>query len=295
MALPRELRGTIREIEIHTRRIVDALMSGEYHSAFKGHGLEFAESRPYQPGDDIRAMDWNVTARAGKPFVKVFHEERELSLILMVDLSGSQRFGSGADFKSETAARACALLAFSALRNNDKVGLAVFTDTMELYVPPRKGRAHALRLIREILYFQPRGRGTDIGGALEYVSRVTHKTSIVFLVSDFQTGEYERQLRALSRRHDVIALRVRDPLEETLPDAGYAAIEDAETGERIVVNTSSPPLREEFNRTVNAENERRARMFAAARVDEVVIDTHGSFADPLVKFFRLRERRKRFG
>jgi len=291
----RSLPEKIREIEIRARKVVNSLFSGEYHSVFKGMGLMYAESRPYQPGDDVRAMDWKVTARAGIPFIKVFHEERELTLMLVVDMSGSGHFGSTDKFKSETAAEICAALAFSAIRNNDKVGLIAFTGQSELYIAPRKGRSHALRLIREILYFKPAGKGTNIRAALEFMSRVVTRKSIVFLVSDLKDEGYDKVMAAMARKHDLIAVRVFDQREEILPDAGYINIEDAETGERMVVDTSSPALREEFTKAALDANRRKSRDLAAAGVDEVAVDAGGSYVEPLVKFFKLRERRRRFG
>lgn len=285
----------VGRVEIRARRAVDSLFSGEYHSAFKGRGMEYAESRPYHPGDDIRAMDWNVTARTGDPFMKTFREERELTLMLLYDVSASVFFGSGEKLKSETAAEVLATLAFSAIRNNDKVGLAAFTDRMELYIPPRKGRRNVLRLIREILFLKPEGRGTDMAGALDYLGAVMKKRAIVFLVSDFMARGYEKQLRAAARTHDLVAVRLADPREMELSAAGRVAFEDAETGLTVTVNTSDAALREEYRKAAEAEDKRRAMMFAAAGVDEVVIHPDKPFTGPLIKFFRARERRARFG
>ncbi|MDH5678391.1 MAG: DUF58 domain-containing protein [Nitrospinota bacterium] len=291
----RTLPEKIREIEIRARKVVNSLFSGEYHSVFKGMGLMYAESRPYQPGDDVRAMDWKVTARTGQPFIKVFHEERELTLMLMVDMSGSGHFGSQRKFKSETAAELCAALAFSAIRNNDKVGLIAFTHQVELFIAPRKGRSHALRLIREILYFKPEGKGTNIRAALEFMSRVISKKSIAFLVSDLRDEGYDKAMAAMGKKHDLIAVRVFDKREESLPDVGYLAVEDAETGERMVIDTSDPALRESFAQATARTNKRKSKDLAAAGVDEVAVDAGGSYVEPLVKFFKLRERRRRFG
>ncbi|MDH5509322.1 MAG: DUF58 domain-containing protein [Nitrospinota bacterium] len=291
----RSLPEKIREIEIRARKVVNSLFSGEYHSVFKGMGLMYAESRPYQPGDDVRAMDWKVTARAGQPFVKVFHEERELILMLVVDMSGSGHFGSQGKFKSETAAEICAAMAFSAIRNNDKVGLIAFTEQTELYIAPRKGRSHALRLIREILFFKPNGKGTNIRAALEFMSRVVTKKSIVFLVSDLKDEGYDKIMATMSKKHDLIAVRVFDQREVSLPDAGYVTMEDAETGERMVVDTSDPAIREGFAKAAINANLRKSRDLAAIGVDEVAVDAGGSYVEPLAKFFKLRERRRRFG
>jgi len=291
MTLPRELLQTIRDIEIRARKVVNSTFSGEYHSIFKGRGMQFTEVRPYQPGDDIRVMDWNVTARTGEPFIKVYEEERELVMTMVVDLSASGDFGSDTRFKSEIAAQLCATLAFSAIRNNDKVGLIAFTDKVELFIAPKKGRSHALRLIREVLYFRPEGKGTDITVALDYLNRVAKKRSIAFLVSDFRAGGYDKSLKATARKHDLIAVRIVDPREEILPDAGYITLYDPETGERTVVDTSSEKLREEYAATVKYENEFRDKLFYNAGVDQVVIHTHMSYIDPLIKFFRMRERK----
>ncbi|VAX16035.1 hypothetical protein PA3071 [hydrothermal vent metagenome] len=290
-----EVIQRIRRIEIKTRRIVDNVFSGEYHSAFKGRGMEFAESRPYQPGDDVRVMDWKVTARTGDPFVKVFREEREMTLMLVCDFSGSNSFGSHERFKEEVAADLCAALAFSAIKNNDKVGLIAFTDRVELFIAPKKGRTHVLRLIRELLFYKPNSKGTDIGQALEYMNRVTKKRSITFLVSDFHAEEYKKQLSATAKKHDLIAVRLVDPREEVLPDVGYITLKDAETGLSCIVNTSDKKLRDDFQRTIALETKERDRLFASCRVDQVVIRSDRSYVEPLIRFFKERERRRSFG
>lgn len=296
LAVPPEILSKIRQVEIKTKKAVSSLFSGEYHSAFKGKGMEFHESRPYQPGDDARSMDWIVTARVGEPFVKTFREERELTMMILFDISASNSFGSRGDaFKSEAAAELCATLAFSALRNNDKVGIIMFTDGIELYVPPRKGRSHALRIIRELFFFKPAGKGTDIAGALDYLNRVMKKRAIVFLVSDFRADGYEKALKATSRKHDLIAVRLKDPMEEALPPAGILAMEDAETGETVFVNTHDRVLMEEFRSSVAVENEERKSLFASAGVDEIVIGADSSGTEPLAAFFRGRQRIRRFG
>jgi len=290
-----DLPARIREIEIRARKVVNNILSGEYHSIFKGHGMEFSEVRPYQPGDDIRSMDWNVTARYGEPFIKVFHEERELVMTLLVDMSASGDFGSGERFKSEIAAELCAVLAFSAIKNNDKVGLIAFTDKVELYIAPKKGRTHVLRLIRELLYFRPERSGTSIVSALDYLNKVITKKSIVFLVSDFMSGNYQSALRATAKKHDLIAVRMSDPREESLPETGLIAMRDAETGASIVIDTSDRRLRAEFSKAIEEENRDRDRMLASASVDQVVISSGKSYIEPLIKFFKLREKRRRFG
>lgn len=290
-----DLPAKIREIEIRARKVVNNILSGEYHSIFKGHGMEFSEVRPYQPGDDIRSMDWNVTARYGEPFIKVFHEERELVMTLLVDLSASGDFGSGDRFKSEIAAELCAVLAFSAIKNNDKVGLIAFTDKVELYIAPKKGRTHVLRLIRELLYFRPERSGTSIVSALDYLNKVIRKKSIVFLVSDFMSGNYQSALRATAKKHDLIAVRMSDPREESLPETGLIAMRDAETGANIVIDTSDRRLRAEFAKAIEEGNRDRDRMLTAASVDQVVISSDKSYIEPLIRFFKLREKRRRFG
>ncbi len=293
--IPSDIIRRIRDIEIRTRKVVDSLFGGEYHSTFKGLGMEFSETRPYQPGDDIRAMDWNVTARTGDPYVKVFKEERELTLMLVVDMSASGAFGSCDKFKNEVAAELCAALAFSAIKNSDKVGLIAFTDRIELFIAPKKGRPHVLRLIREILFFNPEGKGTDIEVALSYLNMVTKKKSIAFLVSDFRAQGFEKALRVTGKKHDLIAVRIVDPREETMPDVGNIALLDAETGERLIVNTSNRKIRREYEAGIMAENDERNRLFLSSGIDQVVIHAEKSYIDPLVRFFKARERRQRLG
>ena len=290
--LPKELIAQIRRIEIRTSRLVNHLFGGEYHSIFKGQGIEFEEVREYQPGDDVRLIDWNVTARAGAPFVKKFREEREMLVMLLVDLSASGRFGTRSKSKNQVAAETAAILAFSAIKNNDKVGMIVFTDQIELYVPPRKGRSHVLRMIREILYFSPRGRGTDIVGALEYFNRVTRRRSVAFLISDFFGAGYEKALSIAHQRHDVIAVKVEDPRERKWVDVGLIEFEDLETGRRMVVD-STGIAGIQFERAVALGNLRRKRFFDSIGLDQVTVSTDGPIADNLVKFFRQRERRAR--
>ena len=246
--IPAEILRKVKRIEIRTRHLVNTVFSGEYHSVFKGQGVAFAEVREYQPGDDIRTIDWNVTARMGHPFVKVFDEERELTVMLMVDASASGDFGTVEQMKGEIGVELCALLAFSAIQNNDRVGLIIFTDEVEAFIPPKKGKKHVLRVIRELLYFRPTRRGTDIGAALDYLNRVTRRKSVVFLVSDFVASGYERALRVAGRRHDLVAVALQDPRETALPDVGIVELEDAETGEEILVDTSDPVVRDSFAR-----------------------------------------------
>ncbi len=291
--IPVEILRKVRRIEIRTRHLVNTVFSGEYHSVFKGQGVAFAEVREYESGDDIRNVDWNVTARMGHPFVKVFDEERELTVMLMVDASGSGDFGTVEQMKGEIGVEICALLAFSAIQNNDRVGLIIFTDSVEAFIPPKKGRKHVLRVIRELLYFRPSRRGTDIGEALDYLNRVTTRRSVVFLVSDFVAVGYERALNVASRRHDLIAVAVKDPREEALPDIGIVELEDAETGEEILVDTSDPLSRAEFARASEEARDERGMLFRSSGVDSVEVSTGASYVEPLMQFFRKRARRIR--
>jgi len=255
--------------------------------------MDFAEVREYQVGDDIRTIDWNVTARMGHPYVKVFEEERELTVVLLVDASSSGNFGSVERMKGEIATEICALLAFSAIRNNDKVGLIIFTDRIEKFVPPKKGKTHVLRVVRELLYHRPQGTGTDIAGALEYLSRVITRRSVVFLVSDFISSGYEKALRVANKKHDLIALTITDPREVSLPDVGFIELEDAETGEVVLVDTFSNEVRETFRQRASRDVEERARLFRAMNVDHVDIRTDQSYVEPLISFFRMRAKRFR--
>ena len=293
----RSVAKKIRLIEIQTAKAVDDVLAGEYSSVFKGSGMEFEEVREYTPGDEIRSIDWNVTARMGKPFVKRYVEERELTVWLVVDLSASGSFGSRSQFKNEAAAEFCALLAFAAIRNNDKVGLIVFTDRIELSIAPSKGRTHVLRIIRELLRFAPQGRGTDLGAALEYLGRVTHRRAVVFLVSDFLTPEpiesaSGKQLRVLARRHDLIAVAIGDARERELPDVGLIELQDAETGECVLVDTSSARVRREYASGARGRIERRREFFRATGIDEVEVLTGQDYVRDLRNLFRQRERRK---
>jgi len=291
--IPKEILKKVRRIEISTRRVVNDLFSGEYHSTFKGQGMEFEEVRQYQPGDDIRLIDWNVTARTGQPYIKKFREERELSVVLLVDASSSGAFGTRERFKSETAAELCALLAFSAIKNNDKVGLIIFTDKIEKFVPPKKGKAHVLRLIREILYFKPQGIGTDISGAVQYMNRVIKRRSVVFLISDYLSEGFYRPLQIANNKHDVIAIKISDPRETTFDDFGLIELQDAETGEVILVDTGSREFRKEFAARAQEDNSNLKRGFQLANLDFINIRTDQSYIVPLINFFKMRERRAR--
>lgn len=290
--IPREILAKVRRIEISTKRLVNDLFSGEYHSTFKGQGMEFEEVREYQPGDDIRLVDWNVTARTGHPYIKKYREERELSVVLLVDASSSGRFGTRERFKSETAAELCAVLAFSAIKNNDKVSLIIFTDRIEKFVPPKKGRAHVLRLVREVLYFQPQGTGTDIGGALEYLSRVIRRKSVVFVVSDFLSEGFNRPMQIANRRHDLIAMKINDPRETQFTPLGLIELEDTETGELLLVDTSSTAFRREFEARAREDMTTMKRTFQLMNLDFISIQTDRPYVVPLINFFRSRERRR---
>ncbi|MEQ1856670.1 MAG: DUF58 domain-containing protein [Longimicrobiales bacterium] len=286
--IPREILKEVRRIEISTRGLVNEVFSGEYHSVFKGRGMSFAEVREYQYGDDVRNIDWNVTARAGTPFVKIYEEERELTVMLLVDVSASGNFGTKQRMKAEVGVEICALLAFSAIKNNDKVGLVIFSDHVEKFVPPRKGRSHVLRVLRELLYHEPTGRGTDIRAALEYLNHVQRKRAVTFLVSDFRASGFEKALAVAGRRHDLVAVRLADAREEELPPLGFMELEDPETGQRVVVNTSRPAFRAAF-RSLNAS--RRAaldRALRRSRVDVIDIRTGEPWVKPLMRFFQKR-------
>jgi uncharacterized protein (DUF58 family) len=289
--IPAELAKKIRILQITTRKVVNDVLAGEYGSVFRGRGMEFDEVREYQPGDEIRTIDWNVTARTGTPYVKRFVEERELTVFFLVDLSASGAFGSVDKLKNEVAAEFCSLLAFSAVKNNDKVGLIVFTDRIELFIPPKKGTKHVLRVIRELLGFRPRPASTDIAMALDYLGRVTTKRAVVFLVSDFQAEGFERPIRVLSRRHDVIAVSVVDPREVRLPDVGLVELEDAETGETVLVDTSSRAVRKTYERLGRERTDRYRELFASMGVDQIEVMTDRDYIPGLVRFFRSRERR----
>ena len=291
--IPKEILKKVRRIEISTRGLVNELFSGEYHSVFKGRGMDFSEVREYQIGDEIRSIDWNVTARTGHPFVKVFREERELTVMLLVDASGSGDFGSLNQAKGEIAVEICALLAFSAIKNNDKVGLIIFTDQVEKFIPPRKGRKHVLRVLRELLYFRPTHKGTDIGAVLEYLNRIQRRRSVTFLVSDFLGENFDKQLRVAGRRHDMIVVRIGDPREEELPRVGLLELEDAESGEHVVVNTSDPRVRTLFRENVLRRRAVLDQLLRQTGIDRIDIRTDCSYVEPLIRFFQQRARRFR--
>jgi uncharacterized protein (DUF58 family) len=289
--IPGELARKIRRIEISTSKAVNDVLAGVYHSLFKGQGVEFDEVRQYSVGDDVRSIDWNVTARYGHPFVKRFVEERELTIVLLVDLSPSGGFGSVDTTKNETAAELCALLAFAAIKNNDKVGLITFTDKVELFVPAKKGSSHVLRLIRDVLHFRPKGSGTNIAAALRYLGRVVSKRSVVFLISDFQDNGFEGALRTTAKRHDLIALEVHDKRESSLPRGSLICLTDAENGETLVVDSSDVELLNAFSTRVA---EKQAELYALLRrcnVDHLAIENGSDYLSDLVAFLKRRKRR----
>jgi uncharacterized protein (DUF58 family) len=291
--LPREIIRQIRRLQLQARRAVEDLLGGEYHSVFKGTGIAFEEVREYQPGDDIRTIDWNVTARMGHPFIKRFVEERELTVMLAIDCSGSNQFGTQAQQKREVAAELAAVIAFSAISNNDKVGLIQFTDRVERFVPPRKGTRHVLRLIRDVLFYQPQYRATSLREGLDYLNKILHRRTIVFLLSDFLDRDFERSFKRTGRRHDLIAIRMTDPREEELPAVGLLELEDAETGERVLLDTGSRSVRTAFAESARARREELRQLARLSRVDLVEVSTDGGHLDALIRFFKLRERRLR--
>ena len=293
MAAPADLIRKIRRIEITTRRAVQDTLAGGYHSVFKGRGMAFSEVRPYQPGDEIRSIDWNVTARMGEPFVKVFTEERELTALIAVDRSASQDAGFAPQAKAEVSAEIAALLVFSALENGDRAGLLLFTDKIERYVPPRRGMKHGLRLITETLAFQPRGRGTDIAGALEHLTTAQRRKAVVFVVSDFLADGYENPLAVLSRRHDVVPVVVSDPVEETLPEVrGLWPVTDAETGETVLLDFSDAHTRTAYSLYARERAEKRDKIFRKLSLDAVRVRPGDDYVAPLAALFRVRARRR---
>ncbi len=291
-AVPRDVLRRVKLIELRTRGLVNTLFSGEYQSVFKGQGMEFAEVREYAPGDEYRTIDWNVSARMGHPYVKTYTEERELTVLFAVDMSGSGQFGTRGRFKAELAAEISAVIAMSAIKNNDRVGLLLFSDRVEKFVPPKKGRRHALRLIRDLLAFRPQGRGTEISVALDYLGRILRHRAIVFLISDFLDTGYERSLKLVSRRHDVVAISVSDPRERSLPDVGYLELIDAESGRRVVLNSADRYVREQFEHLAGEEDARTRRLLRRLSVDQIEIQTDRSYVGPLIGFFRARERKR---
>jgi uncharacterized protein (DUF58 family) len=291
--LPREILRQVRRLQLKARRAVEDILGGEYHSVFKGTGISFDEVRAYQPGDDVRSIDWNVTARMNQPFVKRYIEERERTVMLVVDTSGSLAFGTGRQPKREIAAELAAVLAFSAISNNDRVGLVQLSDHIEHYLPPRKGPRHVLRVIRDLLFFEPARRGTALGQGLDYLNRVLRRKAIVFFFSDFLDRDYERALRRTARRHELIAIRLSDPREQELPPVGLVELEDAETRSRLLADTSSHALREAYRTAALERSLALQRLMRSVGVDLIEASTDGGHLDALVRFFRLRERRAR--
>jgi uncharacterized protein (DUF58 family) len=296
----REILRKVRQIEIRTHRLADDTLAGHYHSVFKGRGMNFEEVREYVPGDEVRTIDWNVTAKTGKAFVKKFTEERELTLILMIDLSASGNYGSAALSKRELAAELASVLAFSAVRNNDKVGLVLFTDEVELYIPPAKGRSHILRVIREILFFEPKGRGTQVETALEFVNRVQRRKAVVFLISDYclegprknSLSTFKAKMQVANRRHDMVALAINDPREWELPPVGQLTIEDAETGEQIEINTNRRDVREKYQHLAQTRRQELKKTVQSCGVDYLELSPEKPYLPVLLGFFKNRERKR---
>lgn len=289
--IPKEILQKVRRIEITTSRMVNDVFAGQYQSVFKGRGIEFDEVREYQMGDDVRSIDWNVTARMGHPYIKKFVEERELTVMLVLDASMSSRFGSGKQLKSQLAAELCSILAFSAIKNNDKVGLIIFTDRIERFIPPRKGPRHVLRVVREALYNVPQGRKTDISAAAEYLNRVMKRRAVTFVISDFFDKGYERPLSIANKKHDIIAITVTDPRESVLPDVGIVRLRDAETGEDFAVDTSRAGVRRQYETENRRRVEERNKLLSSMRVDRIDVSTGVPYMKELIEFFRMRERR----
>ena len=289
--IPKDVIKKIKRIQITTNRKVTDLFAGQYQSVFKGMGMEFDEVREYNPGDEIRSIDWNVTARMGHPFIKKFVEERELTIMLLLDVSMSCRYGTVNRMKSDIAAEICSILAFSAIKNSDKVGMITFTDHVEKYIPPRKGTKHVLRVIREALYNQPEGIGTDINKVLEYLNRVTSRRTITFIISDFYCENFKKLLSITNKRHDVIAVSVNDPSEKTLPDAGLVKLHDAETGREKIVDMSNAVVKNAFEKGSIEMSNKNKNIFKSVSVDNIDIQTDHSYEAPLMRFFKMREKR----
>jgi uncharacterized protein (DUF58 family) len=290
--LTRELLEKVKRIELSTRGLVQDVLAGEYHSAFKGRGMEFSEVKEYTIGDDVRNIDWNVTARTGKPFVKHFEEERELTMMLVVDVSASGRFASNDRYKRELAAELCAILAFSASRNNDKTGLILFSDDIEKFIPARKGSKHVLRVIRELLYFEPVSKKTNIAAALEFLNKTSKRKATVFVVSDFMDTGFETAMRVVAKKHDVIAVRMQDPVEQSLPVAGWVDFEDLETGQTYVVNTAGRSFKEAYRSHWERNNRLLLEAYKNAGIDHIDITTGQDYIEPIVSFFKTRIKRK---
>ena len=289
--LPAEVQKKIKMIEISTRKLVNNQLSGEYHTAFKGQGMTFAEFREYVPGDDVRAISWALTARAGKPYIKKFDEERELTLILAVDVSGSTDFGSGEFFKGEVMTHLAAALAFSAVKNNDQIGLLLFSDQVELFVPPKKGRGHVQRILRDLLFHKPKSQATNLSVSLDYLQGILKKKATVFIFSDFMDKGFEISLRSLGRKHDVISVVVQDSAEQDLPDMGVVDLQDPETGLILTVDTSSLEFRQTLKRQVLQQKEVRDKILRSSQVDRIDIVSNKNYFDPLISFFKKRHKK----
>jgi len=288
--LPEEIARKVKGIELRTKRLVNDVFSGEYHSVFKGRGIEFAEVREYGIGDDVRFIDWNVTARMGEPYIKTFDEERELTVMLLVDASGSGLFASRGTLKEELAAEVSAVLAFSAIKNNDRVGLIIFTDQIEIYIPPQKGKKHVLRVIREILYFKPQGKRTNITMAIEHLNNILKRKAIIFLISDFMDSGFESAISVTARKHDLIAVKIMDEREEVLTDSGVIALEDAETGEVYYVDTSSKSIRKKYWMSMQQRKRDLSEFFNRSGIDQILLLTGKPYEDELIRFFKKRIR-----
>lgn len=289
--LPKEIIQKIRRIQITTSRLVTDILSGEYKSVFKGRGIEFDEVRLYQPGDEIRSIDWNVTARMGQPFIKKYVEERQLTVMIMLDLSGSSYFGTTKRLKREVAAEVSSVLAFAAIHNNDRVGLIIFTDRIEKFIPPRKGHQHVVRVIRDALYFKPKGKGTDLAAALRYLDKVLKRRALTFIISDFYTKDFKKALTISNKRHDIVAVTITDPRESEMPKAGLIELIDAESGRPFLVDTLSARVRKRYASTSRSLGEGRSELFASSHVDHIDIRTDKPYIEELIKFFRTRGKR----
>jgi uncharacterized protein (DUF58 family) len=289
--IPKEIIKKIRRLDIRTKRLVNDIFSGEYHSVFKGRGMEFSEVREYVIGDDIRNIDWNVTARTGQPHVKVFEEERELTVMLMVDVSSSGEFGTATSMKRDIALEICALLAFSAIDNNDLVGLVMFTDKIEKSIVPKKGRKHVLRILRELLYFKPEDTRTNLALPLDYLNRITKRRSIVFMISDFMGEDYEKAMTITAKKHDLVPVVISDPREENMPNIGLIELEDAETGKAVLIDTSDPTLRDAFGLNVSRTQLEREKIFKRIGLDHMDIRLDKPYIDELTTFFKKRAAR----
>ena len=289
--IPRQILKKVKRIEIRTRGLVNDLFGGEYHSVFKGRGMTFSEVREYQPGDDIRLIDWNVTARTGSPFIKVFEEERELTVYLLVDISASGEFGSKENLKRDIGAEIAAVLGFSAIKNKDKVGLILFSDKVEKYVVPKKAKSHVLRVIRELLYVKPSQKGTSLKTAIDYLIKVAKRKSVVFIISDFIDEDYWSSLKIANRKHDLIAIRIFDPAELNIPDYGLAKVEDPESGDAFWIDTSSSSLRNRLKNDIALENNKFKKEALKNRLDLISLSTNQDYVEPLMSFFKMREKR----